>query len=206
VEELRDPPDRFSVPPLFHACPAGTRLWRIYFGAGKFPGRWNAFRYFGPTSSRFDHHLRPPRVQDRGIAYATSGGDAIFTALAEVFQDTKVIDRTRDQPWLAALDLAAPLRLLDTSGDWPVRAGGNMAINSGNRGKAQAWSRVIYDSYAAAHGVWYPSSITNRECLALYERALHALPAAPAFHERLDSPMLLAGLSALAERLNFDLK
>ena len=80
-----------------------------------------------------------------------------------------------------------------------------MAINSGNRGKARAWSRAIYDSYADAQGIWYPSSITNRECAAVYERAFGALPAAPAFNERLDSPKLLAALSQLADALNYDL-
>ena len=116
-----------------------------------------------------------------------------------------MIDRRRNEPWLAGIDLGAPLQLLDTSGRWPVRAGGNMAINSGNRGKARAWSRAIYDSYTAAQGIWYPSSITNHGCVALYERALPALPAAPAFNERLESPKLLAPLSRLAEALNYDL-
>jgi hypothetical protein len=206
VEKLPDPPDRFSVPPIFHSCPAGLRLWRIYFGAGDHPSGWNSFRYFGPTSSRFDHHTRPKRVQKRGILYATSGPNAVFTALGEVFQDTRLIDRRRNEPWLAAIDLTASLQLLDTSGDWPVRAGGNMAINSGNRGQARKWSRVIYNSYPDAQGVWYPSSITNRECAALYERASGALPAAPVFNERLDSPKLLASLSQLAAALNYDLR
>jgi hypothetical protein len=205
VEELRDPPAKFTIPPIFHSCPAGSRLWRIYFGAGAYPTRWNTFRFFGPTSSRFDHHLLPKSVQTRGILYATSGPDAVLAALGEVFQETRVIDRRRNEPWLTAIDLKAPLQLLDTGGDWPVRAGGNMAINSGNRGKARAWSRVIYDSYPDAEGIWYPSSITNRECAALYERASDALPAAPAFNERLDSPKLLASLSQLAGVLNYDL-
>ena len=80
-----------------------------------------------------------------------------------------------------------------------------MAINSGHRGKARGWSRAIYDSYADAQGIWYPSSMTNGECAVLYERAFGALPAAPAFNERLDSPKLLASLSQLADALNYDL-
>jgi hypothetical protein len=205
VEELPDPPGRFAVPPIFHSCPTGSRLWRIYFADGAYPTRWNAFRHSGPTSSRFDHHLLPKRIQARGILYATSGSDAVLTALGEVFQETRVIDRRRNEPWLAAIDLGAALQLLDTCGSWPVRAGGNMAINSGNRGKARAWSRVIYDSYTDAHGIWYPSSMTNGQCAALYERASGAMSHAPAFNERLDSPKLLASLSQLADTLNYDL-
>jgi hypothetical protein len=54
-------------------------------------------------------------------------------------------------------------------------------------------------------GIRYQSSIANGECAALYERALGAVPAAPAFNERLDSPKLLASLSQLADALNYDL-
>jgi hypothetical protein len=54
-------------------------------------------------------------------------------------------------------------------------------------------------------GIWYLWSMTNGECAALYERAFGALPAAPAFNERLDSPKLLASLSQLADALNYDL-
>src|ERR1700730_18924370 len=114
---------RFSVPPSFHSCPTGSRLWRIYFGGGAYPTPWNAFRHVGPTASRFDHHLLPKRVQTRGILYATSGSDAVLSALGEVFQETKVIDRRRNEPWLAAIDLEAGLQLLETTGRWPVRAG-----------------------------------------------------------------------------------
>jgi hypothetical protein len=37
------------------------------------------------------------------------------------------------------------------------------------------------------------------------DRGDPALPAAPAFNERLDTPKLLASLSPLADKLNYDL-
>ena len=205
MERLADPPRRFDVPGVFRVCPAGSRLWRIYFRGGTYPTSWNELRTFGPTGSRFDHHTPPKRVQARGIAYATSGPAAILTALAEVFQETRHIDRRRGEPWLAAFELSADVKLLDTSGDWPGQAGGSMAINSGSRSRARAWSRVIYASYPDAGGVWYPSSLKNQPCAALYERAARALPASPAFNEPLDSPKLFAGLTVLAKRLNYTL-
>jgi hypothetical protein len=205
MEELPDPPERFSVDEVLRVCAKDTQLVRIYFRKGKYPSLWNEFRQFGPTSSRFDHHTEPKRAQTRAILYAATGAHAVLTALAEVFQNTRHIDRTRDEPWLAVFKLDTAVRLLDTGTGWPVRAGGNMAINSGSREKARAWSRVIYDSYPVVEGIWYPSSITNHECLALYERGAHALPSRTIFNEALASPKLTAGLLQLAARLNYTL-
>ena len=67
-------------------------LWRIYFRGGSYPATWNQMRYYGPVrSARFDHHLDPPGVQERGILHAAAGDDAIATCLAEVFQDTRML-------------------------------------------------------------------------------------------------------------------
>lgn len=178
-------------------------MWRVYFRASAYPTHWDDLRHFGPTSSRFDHHTLPKRVQPRGILYAAYGKDAILTALAEFFQSTRHIDRRRNDPWLVAFDLDAPLKLLNTARRWPVRAGGNMSINSGSRARARAWLRAIYASYPSAEGIWYTSSVTNLPCVALYERAKHALPSAPSFHEALDSPKLAGGLLRLAKRLGY---
>ncbi len=203
MERLPSPPNPFPVPALFHACAPGLRVWRIYFRGGQHPMAWHEFRHFGPTAGRFDHHAEPKRRQSRGILYATAGTDAFLTALAEVFQETRHIDRHLDDPWLVVFALRAPLQLLDTSGEWPVRAGGNMAIHSGSRKRARDWSRAIYRDYGDADGIWYPSSLTNRSCLALYERAKPAMPAGPVLHEALDSPKLVAGLTQLATRLRY---
>ncbi len=205
MERLPDPPELFSVAPEFRDCSAGTVLWRIYFRGGAHPTTWNGFRQWGPTSSRFDHHTKPKRVQPRAILYAATGTDAVLTALAEFFQDSRLIDRRRNEPWLVGFELSDLVKLLDTTGLWPVRAGGNMAINSGSRAKARDWSRAIYRSYAEAHGVAYQSSIVNLPALALYERAEHAVPAHPIFHQPLAHPGLAAGLLAYAKRLEYAL-
>jgi hypothetical protein len=206
MESLPPAPKKFSVAPDAHHLRASTILWRIYFRGGKHPTTWNAFRYFGPTSSRFDHHTYPKRLQERGIIYATIGSHAICTAIAETFQDTRFVDRHRDEPWIAGFSLAKNLILLNTGGDWPVRAGGNMAINSGSRNKARDWSRAIYRNYPNIHGILYPSSLRNQPCIALYERAAKNLPVAPVFNDSLASPKLFAGLTQLASRLNYALK
>jgi hypothetical protein len=205
VERLPPPHRHFPVGASFHTCSVGVRLWRIYFRRGKYPSSWNDFRHFGPTSSRFDHQTLPKRLQARGILYATHGSNAVLTALAEVFQETRHIDRKRNDPWLAAFDLAVPVKLLDLSGTWPIRAGGNMAINSGGRGRAREWSRKIYSSYTDADGLWYPSSLVNRPAVALYERAARAMPGAPVFNRPLTSPALANGLLKYADQLSYTL-
>lgn len=80
--------------------PEGTTLARIYFSGGPHPVRWNEFRHYGPTNARFDHHVPDghgdSRTQDRSVLYC--GSDAL-TCLAEVFQQTRRIDRVRNGPW-----------------------------------------------------------------------------------------------------------
>lgn len=204
---LPNPPPVFPVGPDLHVINAGETVWRIYFKGGRHPTTWKSFRYYGPTSSRFDHHTLPKRIHNiRGILYSTCEADAIRTALAEVYQDTRLIDRYYQDPWLAAYSLDKPLSLLDTGDKWPGRAGGNMAINSGSRFQSKKWSRKIYSQYPNVHGIWYPSSISNKMCIALYERAAYALPARPVFNRALSDPSLLAGLSQFAADLNYQLK
>lgn len=203
LEELPLPPIGFSVDPVFKTCARGTRFVRVYCRSGKYPCAWDEFRHFGTTKSRFDHHTDPPRSQSRAILYAAAGPEAISTVLAEVFQETRLIDRKRNDPWVVIFDVTKPVALLDTTGHWPVRAGGNMSINSGRRDRSRAWSRAIYEAYATVEGLWYPSSITNQSCVALYERARPAMPPRPVLNEPLNSPKLLRGLLECAATLNY---
>jgi hypothetical protein len=190
-----------ELPPVIHTLPQGTRLWRIYFGGGAHPVSWNTFRHYGPTNSRFDHHLLPKGVQDRGILYAAIKGN---TAFAEVFQETRVIDRRRGAPFLAGFDLGAPVTLLDLRGKWPTRAKASMAINSGPRPRARRWSREIYEAYPDIHGLWYASSMdANEPAVALYERAVHAMPLRPVFHQSLADPALTRIVVRAAARFGY---
>ncbi len=206
MPKFPEPPDAATlaaVPAEWTYVAAGTRLWRIYFKGGAHPTFWNSFRGYGPTRSRFDHQLPPPRLQRRSILYAAEEGP---TSVAEVFQDARIIDRTARAPWLVGFDLRQDLQLLDLSGTWPTRAGASMALSSGPRPRAQRWSRLIYDAYPDAQGVYYPSSMHgNRPTVALYERAFAALPPAPIFHRPLVDPALLSVLSWVAAQIGYEL-
>jgi RES domain-containing protein len=183
--------------------PAGTTLWRLYFRGGRHPTFWNTFRSFGPIGSRFDHQLPPPRLQERTILYCASEGP---TCLAEVFQETRVIDRSARDPWLAAFKLIQPLTLLDLTGSWPTRAGASMAISTGPRPRAQRWAQAIYEAYRDVQGIHYPSSMhANRPAVALWERGAEALPPMPVFHRPLLDPALLPVLSRVAHDIGYGL-
>lgn len=202
-QALGNPPSNFAVGPMTHTLPAGTRLLRIYFSGGPHPAQWNQFRDFGPTNSRFDHHRPPQQVQTRSILYATVGKDAFATALAEVFQDTRLIDRHRRAPRLAVFALTRPLALLDTGSNWPLQAGGNMSINSGPRSQSRKWSRAIYQQYFGVEGIYYPSSLLNTPCVAVYDRGKPALAANFLVDRALDNPQLLKAITKEASYLNF---
>jgi hypothetical protein len=193
-----------GVAPEIHVLPTGAILWRIYFRAGAHPSRWSGFRAFGPTNARFDHHPTPARRhRTRAILYASDSGP---TSVAEVFQQTRVIDRFADSPALAAFKLTKDLQLLDLTGAWPTRAGASMAINSGSRVKARAWSRAIYAAYPSVEGVRYASSMNaNQPAFALYERARSALPTSAVFDLILATPALAAPLAADAVRFGYAL-
>lgn len=188
--------------PEVKTVPDGTLLWRAYFRGGTHPKTWNQFRSYGPVSSgRFDHHNPPPHRQRRAILYAAIEGP---TCIAEIFQDTRVVDRHRNEPWLAAFETEGALALLDLTGNWPTRAHASMAINSGPRPRAQRWARSIYDAYPAIDGIEYPSSMDgNRPAVALFERALPAMPKHPRFNRALAEPPLLIPIANAAARFGY---
>ncbi len=210
MAKLPEPPPIATlklVSPDVAMLPAGTRLWRIYFRGGSHPATWDQMRYYGPFgSARFDHHLDPPRVQDRGILYAATGDDAIATCVAEVFQDTRLVDTRRNEPRLAAFTLTEDVALLDLRGKWPTRAGASANINSGPRPRCRRWSRVIYEAYPDLGGLYYASSMNGNEpAVVLYERTTKALPRSPVLNRPLSDAPLLISLERIAAAVGYDL-
>lgn len=158
-------------------------------------------RAWGPSNARFDHHLPPARLQDRQVLY---GARDAATCFAEVFQQTRTIDRRRNSPWLVCFALERAVTLLDLTGPWPTRAGASMAINSGPRPRARRWSQAIHAAHPAIDGLHYPSSMNaNRPAFMLYERASAALPARPLFHRALADAALTPAIVRVAHRFNY---
>lgn len=203
----RNPPTiarlRELGPSVFRLSPEDGPILRIYAGGGDYPSEWNAFRYFGPVNSRFDHHPLPTQQHpDRGILY---GALSLTTCLAEYFQHERTIS-TRNAPRLAAFDLAEEVSLLDLTGAWPTRIGGSMKINSGPRDIARAWSRQFYQAFPEIDGLYYASSMhANAPAIAFYEPAKPAFPPEPLVDRPLDTPAFLHDIKRSANEIGYDM-
>jgi len=202
-----DPEHLRSLAPSLISIATGTPVHRIYRRGGERSTLWNAFRYFGPTGARFDHQERDVRgracEQERGILYLASD---IPTALAEVFQEKRVVNRKADRPWLVSIRLACDLTLLNLTDTFCLQAGGSMKLVSGPTVYAQNWSRAFYECYEEIHGLYYPSSLSNRPVMALYERALtlEPFPPAPRFHRALSDALLIEPLRNACKEIGYD--
>ena len=176
--------------------PVGTTLVRVHPLGGAHPTGWNELRSFGPTKGRFDHQPLPRRNHPtRRIAYLTTGHSAFTAALAEFFQDdgggVPPFDLALRQPTITMFETVTALTLLDLGGGWITRAGGNQAIRTGPRGTCRDWSRAIYRHHTNVQGLLYGSSVWGPgRCLALWERAIPASPAAPTATRQLDDPAI----------------
>lgn len=126
------------------------------------------------------------------------------TCFAEVFQETRTIDRWRSDPWLVAFALRRAVTLLDLTGVWPTQAGASMAINSGPRPRARRWSQAIYDAYPRVEGLYYASSMNaNWPALMLYDRGEDSVPTRPLFHRALTDAGLTAAVARAAAQFNY---
>ncbi|WP_436496728.1 RES family NAD+ phosphorylase [Actinokineospora sp. HUAS TT18] len=192
------------------AIHSGTHLVRVFAAAGAHRQRWNSFRYTGPLPhARFDphpvdRHGGPTSAPGHGALYF---GLTVRTSVAEVFQQTSVVDRTTRRPHLVVFRPKRTLRLLDLCGLWPTRAGASQEISSGNKSVTQAWARAIRGAHPELDGVWYRSSMDSGEpAICLWDPpARGALPTTPDLLLPLDYPGLDLPLARICEELNYTL-
>ncbi len=200
-----------EVTPGIRPLPKNTTLARVYFTRSPHAIAWNAFRHVGPLNARWDHHVPDAQglaiTQDRAIYYAASDAK---TCLAEVFQDTRRIDRVFQAPWLVVFRTLRALEVLDLSGDFATRLGASMAIHSGSRARARGWARDLYEAFPAAQGLLYAASMHGgAPAFALNERALEGgplFPVRPEFHRALADDALLDTLKHAARALGYALR
>jgi hypothetical protein len=196
-----------DVQPSMRRIPRGTGLARVYFTRSRHPAAWSEFRYLGPLNLRWDHHLPNARGAARGIYYAAADAK---TCLAEVFQDTRRIDRAFQAPWLVIFRTLRMLEVLDLSGDFATRMGASMAIHSGSRVRARGWARDLYEAFPTAQGILYAASMHGgAPAFALNERALEhgpLFPTHPQFHRALADDTMLDPLKHAARGLGYALR
>jgi hypothetical protein len=178
-------------------------LWRIHKTGGDFPTAWNELRWWGPgRSMRFDAHVPPPSVQDRGVCYSAL---EVPTAIAEVYQQTRVINRFREGHWLTAWVPARPLYLLDLTGYWPIKAGASYTINTGRKDHCRKWAEAIYTAWPDIDGLLSHSSMTGADMATLFTHAADNFPAYPSFSEPLSHPGLRDDLLFVADQIGYHL-
>lgn len=208
MAKLPDPPSIGALqaldPPILTLNESDT-LARVYFAGGPRPVAWNEFRSWGPAErARFDHHLYDansrPHLQDRGVFYCA---EAAQTCIAEVFQQARVIERVRNDPYLAIFELKSALRLLDLRGYFATQMGASLAIHSGPRHRARAWARALYDAYNH-DGILYLSSMNSGQtAIALNERSENCLAPDARFNRPLADPSLTDLIDACAHSLGY---
>ncbi len=218
MDHLPRSPGAFSlsaIPPAVHTLPAGSEIVRIWFAGSRYQSGFAHFRDFGPTESRFDHHLpdaagRPTSGQ-RAILYAIDAAadpHAFTSALAEVFQDTRTIDLTTGGPCLTTFQTTRDLSLLDLTGHWTTRAGASASMSSGPRVITKEWSRDFYGAYPDLDGLRYRSAMSGGSSLslALYERSRSAMPTAPLADRPLKHTALRPALMRAARILGYSIQ
>lgn len=188
-------------PEHLHVVTVETVLWRVHRTSGEHIVPWNQLRHWGPAATmRFDPHDPPPRVQDRGVSYAAL---SVPTALAEVFQRTRVINTRRGSPYLTAWSPARGLTLLDLTGTWPIQAGASYPINSGRRDHCRAWARAIHTAQPDFDGLWLHSSMTGDDAVTLFTHAADSFPNRPRLSLPLDHPGLRGHLLTAASQIAY---
>lgn len=195
-------PGELQFPPEHHRVPdTAAVLWRVHRTSGEHVVAWDRLRYWGPsTTMRFDPHEPPQREQDRGVSYAAL---SVPTALAEVFQRTRVINTRRGTPYLTAWSPARPLTLLDLTGTWPIQSGASHAINTGRRDHCRAWARAIHSARPNLDGLWHRSSMTGGDAVTLFTHAADSFPDRPVLSLPLSHPGLRGHLLVAATEIAY---
>ncbi|MFW0790769.1 RES family NAD+ phosphorylase [Gordonia sp. CPCC 205333] len=179
-------------------------VWRVHATVGSHVLPWDAHRTWGPVL-RFDQHPLPVGEHPRyGIWYGAADPRG---ALAEVFQETRVIDRHTDAKYLTGLRFTRPLRLLDVGGigvaTWITRAGGNHGLDSAPHRRSQQWARAIHSAFDEIDGIAYRGRFAGGTCVALFERTAGDFPANPLISLPLSHPGLEGRIATAAMDLGY---
>ena len=199
----RTPPDRLSKEPGDIVDYTGI-LWRVHRTTGEHVRPWNELRTYGPLPSmRWDPHPGPrPAEHPDCVLYAASD---VSTALAEVYQTTRVIDTRAGAPRLTAWEPSWPLQLLDLSGTWLLRNTASAALLAAPRSSCRRWARAIYATWPELDGLQTPSTMTGRLNIILWTAAADSLPTAPSFSRPLTQPLVWSLAQAAAAEIGYQI-
>ncbi|PYI66546.1 hypothetical protein CVV68_13315 [Arthrobacter livingstonensis] len=183
--------------------PSGTVLWRVHLTRAPHPTPWNSLRTWGPVPGvRWEPHPLP--LSDHaplGVAYL---GFDVPTCLAEVFQDTRFIDTSRNVPYATAISLPRDLLLADLETPWLLRTGASARIVSGSKDRTSAWAAPIHEAWPELDGLVARSAVIGgRDVVSLWTDG--AFPVAPESSLPLNHPGLVARISAAAKLIGYEI-
>jgi len=168
----------------------GTWLWRVGFTASAHPLGWNKLRHYGPVpQQRFDPHPLPlGQHTDAGVMYTAQ---TPRTALAEVYQDDRVIDRFEDAPQLTGWKVTRDLQLVNLTTNWPIVNQGAASMQMDDKTNTQPWARAIEAQLGGrVDGLFHLSSMTGEPLVTLFTRVetVNVFPPHPGYSKLLSDP------------------
>jgi hypothetical protein len=177
-------------------------LWRLHAPHHpEHPMRWDELRTFGPlVTARFDPWLPPPKEHaPEGVGYF---GADVPTCIAEVFQDTRHVNTSRQGLQLSAFVPRHPVRVLDLRGSWALRIGASHLINSGPRRLCRRWAHALRRAYPDADGL-VSTGMAGRDCVTLYVPGV--FPDVPDFSRPLSDPALASRIADACSQIGYAL-
>lgn len=137
----------------------------------------------GPGRSRFSD----PTGSAFGLVYLGSSAKVAFveTVLRDRADgrgaDCVVALAEIESRTLASVRVTEPLKLVDLTGDGPLRMGvPSDVVGASDHSLAQVWSAAFHVHEDQPDGVFYPSRLNEERCIALYDRAVGKLEATAA--------------------------
>lgn len=177
---------------VLRTVPVGE-VWRRMFET-RFPDPLG----WGPGRSRFSD----PKGTAFGLVYLGSSAKVAFveTVLRDRADgrgaDCVVAIAELNVRSLASVRVVEALRLVDLTGDGPLRMGvPSDVVGASDQSLARVWSAAFHAHGDQPDGILYPSRLNEERCIALYDRAVGKLKATAA-------PRLLDCQSELASILD----
>ncbi|MDR3488428.1 MAG: RES family NAD+ phosphorylase [Bradyrhizobium sp.] len=137
---------------------------------------------FGKNPSRFSDPSRRVQRNRFGVLYLGSSLKVCF--LETMLRDDRdgivgqiaIAESELDDRRYAEIRVGQPLRLLDLTGDGPVRMGIPSDVARGRRqALARKWSVAFHEHPQQLDGIVYPSRLNGETNLAIYGRAVGKL-------------------------------
>jgi hypothetical protein len=176
VPGLPPPPAFDSVALDLMTVPAGTKFGRIH--RKTFPDPLG----FGKSRSRFSDPRRRSEANRFGVLYLGASLKVCF--LETMLRDDRdgivgqiaVAESELDDRRYSEIRVRESLRLLDLTGDGPVRMGIPSDVARGRRqALARKWSVAFHEHPQQPDGIVYPSRLNGETNLAIYDRAVGKL-------------------------------